>query len=335
VDQRELAHKIDIQASNSEEKASQSENELAAKRAAYEGSALFMYLWKRGYGTADYSANPVIRALDSWVAGLVRYEDARASFFRLQEIPKRLREHAGRLAEEAEAEEVRLEELWQRARSEDGLQALDAVLEKAEKDLDLVEDQLQAAATGRQEVLDELGRYAAGEDELSTKAVELVSEELQKHDLTMLFRRARETLRTEDDLIVSRILDRRQNIGTLETSRRQLKDTLDRRLNRLRELAGVSREFNRRHYARSDSTFRDGALIAMLLRDFLNGGLSEDALWEQMARQQRRRRTSPGPSLPPRRTITFGGGGQSGGRTGGFGGGRSSGGGGFRTGGGF
>ena len=153
--------------------------------------------------------------------------------------------------------------------------------------------------------------------------------------MTMLFRQARETLRSEDDIIISRILDRRQSIGTLEASRRQLKDSLDRRLNRLRELSEVSREFNSRNYARANSLFRDGALIGVLLRDFLNGGLSQEALWDQIARQQSWRRTSPGPSMPSRRTITFGGGGRPGSRSVGMGGGRSSGGGGFRTGGGF
>lgn len=335
VEQRETAHKIDIQASNADEKASQSESELAAKRAAYEDSALFMYLWKRHYGTTDYLAPLLIRALDGWVARLVRYEDARASYFRLQEIPRRLREHAGRLADQAEAEEARLEDLWNTARTEDGLRMMDAALETAEKSLDLVGDQLQATTTEQQEALDELGRYAAGEDELTTKAVDLVSTELQEKEMTMLFRQARETLRSEDDIIISRILDRRQSIGTLEASRRQLKDSLDRRLNRLRELSEVSREFNSRNYARANSLFRDGALIGVLLRDFLNGGLSQEALWDQIARQQSWRRTSPGPSMPSRRTITFGGGGRPGSRSVGMGGGRSSGGGGFRTGGGF
>jgi hypothetical protein len=335
--QAERVRKIDIQAANADEKATQSEQELASKRAAYENNALFMYLWNRGFGTPRYTAFPLFRQLDMWVARLVGYDDARANYSRLQEIPQRLREHATRLGAEADAEEAQLAELWQAARTAAGIGALDAALESNEAALEAVDARIQEATENRNGLLEEQASYASGEDERTTAAVDLLAEELRRTDLSRLFRDARETLRTEDDQIVSALIARQREVGGLAATRAQLKETLARRLQRLKELADVSSQFKQRRYARSDSVFRDGALLSILLRDLLDGGLARDTFWDQLARQQRWQPRSPGPKIgfprpggfgrPTRRTGGFGGG---------FGGGgiRSSGGG-FRTGGGF
>ena len=60
----------------------------------YENDKLFMYLWRRGFGTSEYSANPFTRMLDRWVARKCRYDKARPNYWMLNEIPKRLEAHA-------------------------------------------------------------------------------------------------------------------------------------------------------------------------------------------------------------------------------------------------
>ena len=107
--------------------------------------------------------------------------------------------------------------------------------------------------------------------------------------------------------------------------------------------------FRRRRYDQAGYSFSDGALVAAMLSNFINGRLDIDSLWRVLEQQQRYR--------PQRTDPTFGSGGFGrgtvwGGSRGGFGGGWTpgglgrgttpggrrgglGGGGGFRTGGGF
>jgi hypothetical protein len=114
---------------------------------------------------------------------------------------------------------------------------------------------------------------------------------------------------------------------------------------RIHELEKVLADFKRNHFDSPETAFADGALVSMMLGNFLNGLLSRDALWKVLEQQQsyQRRQADPGfGSGGFGRGTVWGGGmrfprmpGPSGG---GFrfpsGGGGSSGGG-FRTGGGF
>ena len=80
-----------------EARAKQVAREEREKSAPYRSDSLFMYLWNRGFGTSTYQATGLIRFLDEWVAGLIRYTDARANYAMLTEIPTRLKAHAIRL----------------------------------------------------------------------------------------------------------------------------------------------------------------------------------------------------------------------------------------------
>jgi hypothetical protein len=80
-----------------EHKAAQAEADLAAKRVPYENDPIFMYLWRRGFGTPRYTSTGLVRTLDRMVARHVGYSDASRNYTMLTELPLRLREHADRL----------------------------------------------------------------------------------------------------------------------------------------------------------------------------------------------------------------------------------------------
>ena len=80
-----------------ERKATQAEADLAAKRVPYEQDPIFMYLWRRGFGTPRYASTGLVRNLDRMVARHVNYADASRNYAMLTELPIRLREHAERL----------------------------------------------------------------------------------------------------------------------------------------------------------------------------------------------------------------------------------------------
>lgn len=85
---------------NAEDKAAQAEADRAEKRKPYEADPLFMYLWRRRFGTSDYRAGSLVRYLDRKVAHLIGFEDARVNYAMLMDLPDRLREHADRLGQQ-------------------------------------------------------------------------------------------------------------------------------------------------------------------------------------------------------------------------------------------
>jgi hypothetical protein len=85
------------QVERAEAKAVQAEADREEKRRPYEADPLFMYLWRRRYGTRDYRASNFVRYFDRKVAHLIDFETARTNYAMLLELPERLREHAERL----------------------------------------------------------------------------------------------------------------------------------------------------------------------------------------------------------------------------------------------
>ncbi len=357
--QRERAQEAERTAMHAEEKAANSEQEKEQKGESYRADPLFMYLWERDYGLPGYKAGSLTRWLDGKVARLIGFSDARANFARLTEIPERLREHADGLKTAAEAEFQALRGLDTRAREADGVPALVAQLEHQQSRLDAVDQRIEAAEAEHQSLLTQKAAFASGDDEHTRKAVEYLAAEFRRDDLMELRREALATPFPDDDLIVSRMLERDDERRKTQATIQSLKDTLAQQGKRLAELEALRNEFKRHRYDRTGSSFSDGTLVAMMLTNFLNGLLDRQTLWKVLQEQQRYRPQRSDPTfgsggfgrgtpwggsvgdLPDLGEI-FGqigrggfGGGRGGGLGGGLGGGGSRGGGGFRTGGGF
>jgi hypothetical protein len=326
-------------ARHAEDKAVQSEQEKDEKGQSYRNDPLFMYLWERGYGAPKYRAWPLARWLDGKVARLIGFEDARANYARLQEIPLRLREHAEQKKRDAETAFALLRGLDEQAREQDGVVALEEARDNEQTALEAIDARIKEAAERHQQLLQRKQAFAAGEDEHYRKAVEYVASELRRDDIRELRRDALATPFPDDDIIVNRMIEREQQVQQLETSLGELKNALRQQHQKLRELETLRADFRRLRYDQPGYGFSDGTLVAAMLSGFLNGMLDRDGLWRVLEQQQR---------YQPRRTDpTFGSGGFGhgtiwGGRRGGFGGGLGGGfgrggggGGGFRTGGGF
>ncbi len=84
-------------AARAEAQAEAAEAERADKRGPYEADPLFLYLWRRGYGTSAYRGSGFVRRMDRWVAQLIDFEAARANYHILTTLPDRLHAHAARL----------------------------------------------------------------------------------------------------------------------------------------------------------------------------------------------------------------------------------------------
>lgn len=346
-EQRQRAEAAERKAMHAADKAARSEEEREEKGSAYKNDPLFSYLWERSYGLPAYAGRGLFRWLDGKVARLIGYADARGNYARLNEIPVRLREHANHLNSLADAEFLKLRQRDEIARAADGISELEENVAAEQEALDEIDRQIEELERAHQQLLEERARFAAGDDDLMNDAVQFLANEFQRDGLMDLRYAALNTPYPEDDVVVSRMLQREQEKRELETSVESLKVALKQHRDRLMELETLRADFKRKRFDRAGSVFANDSMVPMLLGEFLAGMLDRRMLWKALQEQQRYRPRQSDPGFGSggfgRGTIWKGGLGDLGdiiggiGR-GGFGGGRgggSGGGGGFRTGGGF
>jgi chromosome segregation ATPase len=338
--QLKKARNADNIARQAEEKTSLAETDRIEKGNVYEDDPLFTYLWKRGYGTSLYSANPLTRYLDQWVSRLCNYDDARPNYAMLLEIPKRLLEHAADERKAANDEFASLKQLDEKAAEEGGIPSLRKDVEEKEDRMETIDNEIRETEDRIRDLMQKRAVYAAGEDDYFRQCIETLAAAFQRENLRALHRHAKSTVSAEDDMVVYELNDLEENQKELKTAVREHKLMYDRHLARLKELEDVRRRFKRERYDDIHSVFANPDLLSVLLGQFLRGMTTSDDLWRTIQRGQRYRRIRSNPGFG---SGGFGGGGVwripfpkgGGGRirfpgSGGFGSG-----GGFRTGGGF
>jgi hypothetical protein len=178
--------------------------------------------------------------------------------------------------------------------------------------------------------------------------VEYLATEFERDDLSEVRSDAMHTPYPEDDVIVSRMLQRDAERHQIKTTVQGLKDAVRQQQGRLADLENVRNDFKRHRYDRTGSVFSNDTMLPLLLGQFLGGMLDRGMLWRVLQEQQHYRPQRSDPTFGSggfgRGTVwsgglgdIFGGLGRGGGFGGGFGGGGfgGGGGGGFRTGGGF
>ena len=137
----------------------------------------------------DYTYRGLTRSLDHWVAGLIRYDDARANYAMLTGIPDRMARHAERCAEIAEQEEEKLAEFSRNAMTDaagtdlvGAIEANSEEIEQIDADIEKLEQQIDTLSGA-------LAEFSGGEDADFQKAEEHLSESLKSDDLNDLWQR--------------------------------------------------------------------------------------------------------------------------------------------------
>ena len=309
------------------------------KGKAYEADALFVYLWDRGYGTPDYTGRGLVRSLDGWVAGLIRYHDARSNYAMLTGIPERMARHAERCGETVEQENHLLAELSREALSRMAGEDLAGRIDGLSTGIAGMDDELEALERSVETLQEALQTFSRGEDDDFLKAEDHLSHSLSGDDLRDLWREAIETPSPEDERIVRRIEDHLDRIEELQREIRQDRQLLRDISRRRSELTKVTQKFRRNGYDSWESTFSDNALTTVLLGELVKGAISGADYWARAQGSHRRRKPRggkvgfPGGSGLPHSMGGFGGGfGGGSGDGGGFSSGGSFGGDGFSTG---
>jgi hypothetical protein len=284
--QRAIAEELTHVAEEALRKTEQAETDREQKGKPYRDDPLFMYLWERSYGTRNYHANNLVAWLDSLVARLVGYPEARPNFAMLNEIPMRLREHAERQQQVAVEARERLTALADAAIDAEGGKPIREKLDRATARIAEIDAEMLAVEDQRDDLAKQQRDLAQGSDPAFAAAISALAEALQRNDLQTLLAEARQTQTGQDDTIVKQIDDARSRALEEENETKDHKARLKTLAARRRELEDIQYEFKKANYDNPRSTFREDKLVGDLLNDFLRGGISAAGYWEQWRRSQ-------------------------------------------------
>jgi len=325
----------DFIADQAEDKAAAARQDRIEKGKPYESDPLFRYLWNRGYGTSRYHAFPLARLLDAWVARRCAYEPARRNYALLVEIPERLAEHAATMRAAFDNEAAKLVALEEAAARTAGVPPLLDELHVAESNLHDIDDGIAEHEDRIRSLVAERKTYATGEDPLYRQSIATLSTAMQQQTIDFLRERAARTLDRKDDELVRRLAALDAEADRIERNLLEFRRLHDRENERVGKLEDIRRRFKAERFDDPLSEFKDAALIALILREFLRGAVGSGDVWNTIRRQQRNRRVHADPNFG---TLRFPKAPKSGPwrkPPGGFGGRGGFGGGGFRSGGGF
>jgi len=258
----------------------------------YRDDPLFMYLWETGFGTNSYSANNLVRYFDKMVANMIRYHDAKPNFAILNEIPLRLREHAERLLEDADAEHAKLKKIEDKAFDAAGGKSFRLNSEKAEKEITTIDQAQVRLEDERDDLARKHLKLSDGGDSAYQEAVETLTEGLQRETVSELYDAARRTSSRDDDVIVRKIDTVRAEILEQDDDISEAKGRLKTLAARRRELEDIEWEFKKSNFDDPRMKF-DDHLVEDLLGEFLKGAITATGYWGKWQAAQRGSGYSP------------------------------------------
>ena len=285
--QRQLAEQATQTARFATQKAGLADKDRLIKGKPYEDDPLFMYLWELGYGTREYRANPLSRALDAMVARHAGYQASRPNYAMLQEIPKRLTEHAAQLREIADSEMQKVMQFEECALGSGQSGQRRNALDRARAESDKLEDELEALEAEISQLLERKNILARGEDESTKTAFKYLEDALRRTNVGELWEAALGTPFEEDDVAVRRLEFIHSELSKVQGALENQKSIQVDHQSRLRELEKIRREYRRGGYGRDAWDFRSSEMLSVLLGEMLRGAMTREVFWENMRRHQR------------------------------------------------
>ena len=269
----------DAVATEAEKKAALSEADLGAKRKPYDDDPLFIYLWRRGFGTGRYNAGNFTRYMDRMVADFIGFGAVRANYAALTEIPLRLREHANAKRAAACEKLTALSVIERHAMLEAGIEPKERALAEARQRLAAADKGVEDRQVALRKVDEERGTLVSGTNPAYEEALATIALADSKDQLAALYQEARRTPTGADDAIVRKLetIDAAVSKADSEIAglRRTAQDLAHRRL----EVEQVRDRFRGAGYDHPHATFGNGDAIANTLKQVL-GGMAGAVLWE-------------------------------------------------------
>ena len=284
------AQEADGIADEAERKAHDSAESLEEKGKPYQADELFMYLWNRKYGTTEYkNYNPITRLLDGWVARKAKYHQARANYWNIQEIPKRLIQHATSVREQADAFIDDIQALEEQALESGGAKSLQLDLEKLRTDIDQCDDNITLAEKQINELIFQHGQFASADDPQMQRCLETLKTAIEHQSISGLRQVVMATRSPEDNHLLDDLNRYQNHYQDIKGDIDSLRNAHNSKLSRLKELEDVRRNFKRHRYDDTRSGFGNDAIIGSILGQFLEGLVNGSEVWRVIQRNQRHR----------------------------------------------
>ena len=285
----EATQQTDSIADEAELKAQQSSQDMAAKGQPYVDDELFIYLWNRKFGTTEYRSNFVTRFLDKWVAGLINFEPARQNYWNIQEIPKRLQQHAEYVREQSEEAIEKLKAYETNKMEAAGVLQLQVNYEQSRVDIDQHDTNIEKLENSLNDRLLVRSRFSSAQDPEMAQALKILSSAMQHQSLQNLQKSVFATPSMRDDSLVNELHQYQLNAKDTENDLYGLRKTHDAKLKQLKDLETVRRNFKRNRFDDMRSGFGNQALIASALSQFMQGMMNGTELWQVIQRNQQHR----------------------------------------------
>jgi len=277
---------VEVKLARDAERANELRAEAKAKLPPYEKSALFRYLWRRGFGTPEYVWTGFTARMDRRLAEFVGYGRAVASYRFLKTTPELVRLAVERRTAEVEALRERLQAREDAVEAEFGLPAVQEDVDRrvAERErLVAAIEALQREITGvHQAIRDEVGSRGTFHDQ----ALRRLTEFLARAETGVLERHARSTPGPEDDRLVAALRDGGAELARLGAEVGPLDREAHRRDAIADGLEDLLVRFRRAEYDAGRSEF-EALDLDRLLADARTGGLPAEDLWRALRSCQR------------------------------------------------
>lgn len=291
-------------ATEAEKKAASSEAELGAKRKPYDDDPLFTYLWGRKFGTRDYQGGNFVRLMDRIVADFIGFNEVRANYAALIEIPLRLREHATAKRAETGDRQAALSDVERTAMIEAGIEPKERALAEARHKLAAADQALEDKHGLLRKVDDERqALVAGGTNPAYSQALETIASADSKDDLAVLYQEARRTPTSADDAMVRKLESIDANVAKAESEVASLRRSAQDLARRRTDVQDVRDRFRGAGYDHPNATFGNDGAIADVLGRVLEGAANSGVLWDLLRggyryRQPRGRPDFGAPNFP-------------------------------------
>jgi len=263
------------------------EQDALGKLPSYEQSSLFMYLYRRKFGTPQYRSRGFTRSTDQWLSRYIGYPEARKGYEFLKSTPQHMREV---IADDRLALNTVLDELERRrdaVAQELGLtdtiaevQRLTDRRAKLVQSLAEIERRTQTLQSERLQVDDPKGRYYH-------KAIEKFREMLGKADPRALAEQAKLTATVQDDAIVDRLQGLHTEMEQVTDQVRQRQQTVARLTQHLQSVGTIINRFRAAGFDSQRAEFDGSVDVAGELHAALEGPGDYEGLWQRLRKSQR------------------------------------------------
>ena len=265
-------------------KLSMAQEDRDQKATPYHDDKLFMYLWKRGYGTSDYKAAALTRLLDRWVSNIVKYEPARRNYYMLNKIPTKLEDFKTSLESHLVDAEEKIENLQAQKYKDKGIIDLQSRYDEQKLEIEKIDSAIEEFEQEHENILQKKKQFLSGDDEYYVEAIEVLKRIYKSTDLKTLRRNALMTSTHKDDGLICDLQDADRDIEHLEKKIDEFLDATKEENRKLHEVQNVRRTFKNKNYDSNRVIFSDSNTFTILLGQFITGILTNAHFWSAVGR---------------------------------------------------